>query len=192
MSPSTSAGSERSSASWLTQRSAPQTVRPLRPLACAIPDGAAAATATRESMTARRRRMSHLHRRPPTGSLRRELPVQDLLAALELERAVHAHPGRVPPRAAVDRAVAVVGPDEVAARARDDPGRAVAGVDEVVAGPADEDVALAAVVVGGVPVAPQDVVARAAFDAVAAMVAEQLVVGVAAGLVVVAAVEDLP
>src|SRR3954447_385704 len=118
--------------------------------------------------------------------------VLDRLAAVELEGAVHADVDDVLAGAAVDRALAVEGPDVVVARAGRDRGLAVAGVDVVRAGAADEDVALVGVVVARVPVAPEDVLAGAAVELVGAVVGEQLVVGRAAGLHAAAAVEDLP
>ena len=66
-------------------------------------------------------------------SRRRMLEVQHLLAALQPERVVHPDARGVDAGAAVDRAVAVVGPDVVVARAGVDGGRAVARVDVVVA-----------------------------------------------------------
>src|SRR3954451_5125040 len=153
---SSSAPSRVTKAVRSTQPFVPQTVSPVRPLACAPTAGTAAAISAPRTARRRQRRgrldMPLLHRRAPAGSL----PVQDLLAALEREGAVHAHAGGVLARPAVDRAVAVVGPHEVPPCAGGDARRAVAGVDEVVARPAGEDVALAAVVVVGVPVAPQD------------------------------------
>src|SRR5690349_16840527 len=130
-----------------TQRSWPQTVRPVTPLATAPGASTAAASAPVRTARGRRRRagvhMPLLHRSRGRGSL--PLPVQDLLAALELEGPVHAHARGVLARPAVDRAVAVVGPDEVLAPAGPDDRRAVAGIDEVVARPADQHVLLAAV-----------------------------------------------
>src|SRR3954469_7642932 len=88
--------------------------------------------------------------------------VLDRLAALEPEGAVHADVDDVLARAAVDRALAVEGPDVVVARAGLHRRLAVAGVDEVRAGAAEQHVALVGVVVARVPVAPEDILAGAA------------------------------
>src|SRR4051794_10085598 len=108
--------------------------------------------------------------------------VADDLAVLRLEGAVLADLREVAAAGpAVDRALAVEGPDGVGARAGVDPGRPVAWVDDVVARAAAQDVALARGVAARVPVAPDDVLAGAAGDGVVAVVAEQLVVVRAAG-----------
>src|SRR3954471_1152124 len=192
-----------------------------QPLASVYRSGAAAAGAAARRLTRIARRVTrrttarNVYRRAPRGApvtgdsvplarllagleavavgVRAEAAeVLDGLAALQLEGAVHADVDDVLARAAVDRALAVEGPDVVVARAGLDRGLAVAGVDEVRAGAAEQHVALVGVVVARVPVAPEDVLAGAAGEPVGAVVPEQLVVERAAGLHAAAAVHDLP
>src|SRR5689334_7255215 len=120
--------------------------------------------------------------------------VLDGLTAVEAV-AAQRHADDIAPRAAVDRAAAVLGPDVIVARPRVDPcadrevrpdavvaGAAadevppMAGVDPVVAWAAEQHVVLPRGVVSGPHVAPEDVRAAATGEVVVAVAAEQLVV----------------